>query len=450
MPRMPQTPELAPLRPGALPVIGHALEYRRDPLAFLLRTAAYGRAIRMKLGPIDAVLLREPEDLDQICVGESRKFQKDRMTRGLVAVLGEGLLTSHGDVWLRHRRLLAPAFHRDRVATYAADMVQATERYAAEIRHGETRDLHLDMMGLTLEIVARVLFASDVVRRARDVSGALEILVEHFGDGLPTLFPIMEKLPLPSRRRAHEALATLDDVLLGVVRERRRAKSGGGDLLSMLIEAQDDAGKGLSDRELRDELMTLFLAGHETTALALSFACVFLSRNPFAEEKVRAELAAVLGDRSATADDYPKLVYTRAVVLETMRLHPPVWAIGREAIEDVVIGGYLVPKGQQVWLSQWVNHRDVRYFPEPERFLPERWLDGLEKSLPRFAYYPFSGGPRICIGNTFATMEAVLLLATILRRFRLSLEDKRPLKLSPLITLRPSRPIRVTFERAAP
>jgi cytochrome P450 len=438
-----------PLAPGALPLVGHALAYTRDQLGFLMRLAARGPITKMRLGPIEAVLLREPEDIERVLIGEHKKFVKDRMTRGLGRVLGDGLLTSEGDVWLRHRRLLAPAFHRDRVAAYGAAMAEAAEAFAGKSRRGEVRDLHADMMKLTLGIVGRALFDSEVGTRASDVSGALEVLVERFGSGLITLFPWMENLPLPTNQRTHAALATLDDVLLGVVRERRARGGSGKDLLSMLIEAQDDAGKGLNDRELRDELMTLFLAGHETTALALSFALVLLSRSPEAEARLRAEIADVLGDRPMTGDDVARLPFTRAVVLETMRIYPPAWAIGREAVEDFSLRGYFIPKGEQIWLAQWVNHRDVRYFPEPERFLPERWLGGLERSLPRFAYYPFGGGPRVCIGNVFATMEAVLVLATLVRHLHVRFEDDRPLALAPMITLRPRHPILVRYERAA-
>lgn len=436
------------MAPGALPLVGHAIAYRNDPLSFLMNLAARGRLVGMRLGPIEAFLLREPDDIERVLITDARRYWKDRMTRGLGRVLGDGLLTSEGDIWLRHRRLLAPAFHRERIAAHANDMALAADHFAASLQAGEVRDVHADMMRLTLEIVGKALFDSDVGPRAADVARALEVLVGRFGDGLITLFPWIERLPLPDNRRLQEALATLDDVLLGVVRARRARGGGGSDLLSMLLAAEDDAGRGLSDREMRDELMTLFLAGHETTAIALSFAFVLLSRNPDTEARLRAELDAVLGDTLPTADSLARLPFTRAVVLETLRLYPPAWAIGREATEDLTLSGYHIPKGTQIWLSQWVNHRDPRYFPEPERFLPERWLGGLERALPRFAYYPFGGGPRICIGNQFSLLEATIVLATILRRVRVRLLESRPLALLPVITLRPKGPIIVAYEPA--
>ncbi|MDI3284473.1 cytochrome P450 [Polyangium sp. 15x6] len=439
---------LPPLAPGALPLAGHFIAYRADPLAFLMSLAARGPIVGMRLGPIDAFLVREPEDIERVLVSEHRRFWKDRMTRGLGRILGDGLLTSEGDIWLRHRRLLAPAFHRERIATYGNDMALAAERFALAREPGEVRDLHADMMRLTLEIVAKALFASDVGPRAADVARALDVVVDRFGDGLITLFPWMEHLPLPDNRRTREAIATLDDVLLGVVRARRARGGGGSDLLSMLLAAEDDAGRGLSDREMRDELMTLFLAGHETTALALSYAFVLLSKHPDVEARLRAEIDETLGDALPTTENLARLPFARATILETLRLYPPAWAIGREAIEETSLGGYRIPKGTQLWISQWVNHRDARYFPEPERFLPERWLNGLERALPRFAYYPFGGGPRICIGNQFSLLEATIVLATILRRVRVRLLERRPPALSPMITLRPTGPIVVAYEPA--
>ncbi|MDI1444687.1 cytochrome P450 [Polyangium sp. 6x1] len=439
---------LPPLAPGALPLAGHFVAYRADPLAFLMSLAARGRLVGMRLGPIEAFLVREPDDIERVLVTEHRRFWKDRMTRGLGRILGDGLLTSEGDIWLRHRRLLAPAFHRERIATYGSDMALAAEHFALAREPGEVRDLHADMMRLTLEIVGKALFDSDVGPRAADVARALDAVVDRFGTGLITLFPWIERLPLPDNHRTREAIATLDDVLLGVVRARRARGGGGSDLLSMLLAAEDDAGRGLSDREMRDELMTLFLAGHETTALALSYAFVLLSKNPDAEARLRAEINTVLGDALPTTEHLARLPFVRATILETLRLYPPAWAIGREAIEETSLAGYRIPKGTQLWISQWVNHRDARYFPEPERFLPERWLGGLERALPRFAYYPFGGGPRICIGNQFSLLEASLVLATILRRVRVRVLEQRPLAFVPMITLRPTGPIVVAYEPA--
>ncbi|UQA56678.1 cytochrome P450 [Polyangium aurulentum] len=432
---------LPPVAPGALPLLGHAVPFRRDPLAFILRAAAAGRVTEMRLATESAYLVRDPEDIERVLVGEHKKFIKDRFTHRLEKALGEGLVTSEGETWRRHRRLMAPAFHHDRIAQSAAIMVDAAERTAAAMRPGEVRDIHADMMRLTLDIVARAMFGTEVPGAAETVGRAVVAMMERFNDTTLLVFPWLERLPLPGNLRFHEAMRTLDAIVLRLVRERREKGGGGTDLLGMLLAAQDEAGAGLSDRELRDELMTIFLAGHETTALALSFAFVLLSQNPAVEERMVREIDEVLAGRTPEAADVARLRFTHAVVLEVMRLYPPVWGIGREALEDVTIGGYHIPRGSQLWLMQWVNHRDPRYFPEPDRFSPERWLDGLERRLPRFAYYPFGGGPRICIGNAFATMEAVLVLATIVRRRSIRVRDDRPLALAPTVTLRPRGPV---------
>jgi cytochrome P450 len=432
-----------------MPLLGHTLAYQRDTLGFLLRAAAAGRVTELRLATETVYLVREPEDIERVLVGEHKKFVKDLFTHRLARVLGEGLVTSEGETWRRHRRLMAPAFHHDRVAQSAAIMVDAAERAAAEMRPGEVRDIHADMMRLTLEIVARAMFDSELSDTAKEVRPAVEVMAERFGDSALLLLPWLEHLPLPRNRRFAEALGTLDRIVLGLVRARRARGGGGDDLLGMLLAAQDEAGVGLSDRELRDELMTIFLAGHETTALALSYAFVLLSRHPAVEARMVAEIGEVLADRTPEAADAQRLRFTHAVVLETMRLYPPVWGIGREALCEIAIGGHRIPRGGQLWLMQWVNHRDPRYFPEPDSFSPERWEGGLERRLPRFAYYPFGGGPRICIGNAFATMEAVLALATIARRRRVRVLDDGPLELAPTVTLRPRGPILARVEARA-
>ncbi len=436
-----------PVVPGALPLLGHGHLYMRDALGFLLHAAAWGPVVEMRLGPLTAVLLREPADIERVVVGDYKRLTKDRMTRELRRVLGDGLLTSEGDTWLRHRRLIAPVFQPASVASLGDVMVQVTDRYAQRIATETKGELHADMTQLTLEIVTKALFASDIGSESEKVGPAIQILMDHFGHGVFSLFPSLERLPLPSTRRAHQALALLDTILLGIVRRARERRGEGKDLLSMLLAARDDAGTGLGDRELRDHLMTFFLAGHETTALALTFTFVLLSRNPNTEARLRAEIADVLGDRLPTAADVSRLPYARAVILEAMRIYPPAWAIGREATEELNVAGFRIPKGGQLWMAQWVNHRDERFFPEPERFRPERWLENQERTLPKFAYYPFGGGHRICIGNHFAMVEAILALVTMVRRHRVRLVDNHsPIELFPSITLRPKHPIPVVYE----
>ncbi len=441
------TTSTIPYAPGALPFVGHGLKYTKDPLAFLEFVTSWGPVVKVRLGPLEAIVIRDPVDIERMVMGEHKHLTKDKMTLVLRRILGEGLLTSTGDTWVRHRKLLAPIFQPANVAKLGVTMVDVAERHARGIPAHARRELQADMTKLTADIVTRTLFAGDLGAESDKVGPALQVLVDQYGHGMTALFPALEKLPIPSNKRAHAALATLDEILQGLVDRARARGSSGTDLLSMLLTARDDAGTGLGDNELRDQLMTFFLAGHETTALTLTFALTLLAKNPDAERKLRDEINGALGDAPATAADVSRLPYTRAVVLETMRLYPPAWAIGRETLEELHLGEYVLPKGSQLWFLQWINHRDPKFFPEPLQFRPERWLDGLERTLPRFAYYPFGGGHRVCIGNHFAMMEAILAIATLLRRFRIRLVNPTaPLVPMAGITLRPKKPIHVIYE----
>lgn len=437
-----------PLVPGALPVLGHLTSYFSNPLAFMERAVSWGPAMKVRLGPLDAVVLREPADIERLVMGEHKRLTKDSTTMMLRRILGEGLLTSDGEIWLRHRKLIAPIFQPSSVAGLGSTMVDVTDRYARRLESTNPRELHADMTRLTADIVTSTLFASDIGDDVEKVGPALEIIVEHYGHGFTSLFPILQKLPFPSNKVAQTALDSLDAILMNLVQRSRARTQPGKDLLSMLLAARDDGGMGFGDKELRDHLMTFFLAGHETTALALTYTLTLLNKHPDAENRLREEIATVLGPALAGVADLPRLPYARAVILESMRLYPPAWAIGREALEDLTIAGVRIPKGGQLWMLQWINHRDHRYFPDPLQFKPERWLDGLERTLPRFAYYPFGGGHRICIGNHFAMIEALLALITLLQHVRVHLVDKHaPLEVSPGITLRPNHPIPVVYER---
>jgi cytochrome P450 len=425
----------SPPGPRGLPFVGSAADVVRDPLGFFARISRkYGDVVRFGLPRQTVYLINHPAGIEEVLVAERENLIKDTLTRGLSFIFGNGLLVSEGATWRKQRRLAQPGFHRDRVASYGQVMVSYAERALASWKDGETRDVHKDMMRLTLDIVAKTLFGVEIGEVARKIEGALEMLMERF-TGLGTMVPL--GLPTPSNIRAKRAVETLDEITYGIIRERR-ASGDKGDLISMLIEATSEEDGRMDDKQLRDEAVTLLLAGHETTALTLGYAFHLLGKHPEVAEKLAAEIQAVLGDRPATSADLPKLRYADAVVRESMRLYPPAWVIGREAIAPIEIGGYAVAKGTQLWLPQWVVHRDARWFPEPERFRPERWDDDFARSLPRHAYFPFGGGPRVCIGNAFATMEAVLILVTIARRFRFTPENRGPLALTPSVTLRPT------------
>jgi len=437
---------LSPPRMPGPPLIRNTLRLLRTPLEFTLACArACGDVADMNVRLMTIYLVSHPELIEQVLVTKAKIFHKDLGTKSLSLVLGQGLLTSEGDFWKRQRRLTQPGFHRDRVASYGAVMVEYTERMLDAWRGGQERNVHEDMMGLTREIVAKTLFDADVRAEGGPIDEAFQAIVQRFQDAPPGV-PVIGDLPTPGKRRFDRALRTLDQVIYGMVAERRAGGRDRGDLLSMLISAEDEGGGRMSERQIRDEALTLFLAGHETTAAALTWTFNLLTQNPEAEARLFRELDEVLGGRAPAVGDLPRLKFTEGVVYESMRLMPPAWAIGREPLEDCEIGGYHVPKGTQVWISQYVVHRDPRYFTDPEAFRPERWENDFAKKLPRYAYFPFGGGPRVCIGNAFALMETTLCLATIARRYRVRVVSKQPLPHVAAVTLRPKEAVRVVLE----
>jgi cytochrome P450 len=427
-----------------LPLIGHALSYFRDPLAFLLRTArTCGDVVLLSMAGIDIWMLSHPDQLEQVLVTDAKHFVKDRTTHELSRVAGNGLLTSEGDFWRRQRRLAQPAFHRERIAGYAASMVAAAERATSSWRPGDERDAHADMMRLTLEIVAKTLFGSDVTSDAQTIGDSIGVLSNRFTEMLPLLVPIINDLPTPGSLRVNRAIARLDEIIQRMIREHR-SSSERGDLLDMLLAARDDDGSRMSDQQVRDEVMTLLLAGHETTAIALTWTFHLLATHPEVDHKLASQVKQVLAGRAPELSDLPRLRYVEQVIMESMRLYPPAWAIGRETLHEMDVGGWKLPKGAQIWMSQYVVHRDARYFSDPDEFRPERWTEELQRQLPRHAYFPFGGGPRVCIGNTFAMMEATLLCAAIAQRYKLESAGPAP-RPQPSVTLRPKGglPVRV-------
>lgn len=431
----------APLPPVAprLPFLGNALAFLEDPLRFLRETRQHdGDVVGVALGPMKVTLVSHPDLVEDILVTRSRLFQKDRFLKTtLRPVLGDGLLSSEGDFWRRQRRLAQPAFHRDRVRAYADIMVAHTTRLAERWREGGTRDVHKDMMHLTLEIVAEALFGANVGDHAEAVSESLEAILAVVSDSITLFFPFLKELPLPRKRRYQDAIATLDKIIFGMIERRRADGATGDDLLSMLLHAQDEDGTRMSDQQLRDECMTLFLAGHETTALNLSWTWLLLSQHRDVADRLGRELDGVLGDRAPTFADVPRLEYTSRVIAESLRMYPPAWSMGREAREDLELGGYRIERGGQVWFCPWSIQRDARWFDTPDAFRPERWAGDFAKSLHRYAYFPFGGGSRICIGQAFANMEAALILATLAREFRVEVTSPGEVIADPSVTLRP-------------
>ena len=425
---------------------------RRDPLGFLTRMAReYGDVSRFRPGPVWIHLLNRPEWIRDLFVTHAASFHKGRGLERAKRLLGQGLLTSEDPTHLLQRRMIQPAFHAQRIAAYGSSMVEIAERHSAGWRAGETRDVAREMTRLTLAIVGRTLFDSDVEAEADEIGAAMTAALALFGRpaGLP-YFEILDRLPLPSNRRFRRAKARIDATIARLIAERRRDPdpSRRTDLLSLLVHASDPEGEsgGMTDAQVRDEAITIFLAGHETTANALAWTWHLLAQNPEAEAKLHAELDDALGGRLPTVADLPRLRQAEMVLAESMRLYPPAWIVGRRAIEPYRVGGFEVPRGSIVVACQWVTHRDARFFPEPERFDPQRWLPEAKEARPKFSYFPFGGGPRVCIGEGFAWMEGILVLATIARRWRLRPDSDQPVVPAPGITLRPKNGIRMILE----
>jgi len=411
----------------------------------------YGDFVRTRL-PLQLYFVADPQVIEEILVKKAESFHKDRTSRLMARVIGNGLLVNEGESWRRQRRLLQPAFHHQQLQSYASLMVDAIERAAAGWRAGEIRNVHEDMMGVTMRIVAGTMFGADVPATAGDLGGVISTLMEDFTRllGLAGRFRPPPWVPTPANRRFRRSARRVEAVILDIIEGRRKtiAATGaaGGDLLSLLIAARDEEGGEMTDAQVRDEALTLFLAGHETTALALTYALWLLGRHPDRQARLADELRAVLGDRPPGLADLERLRYTEMVLMETMRLYPPAWALGRRATQEIEVGGFRFPKGAEFIMSQWVVHRDPRRFDEPESFRPERWEGDLAQRLPRFAYFPFGGGPRVCIGNRFAMMEAKLVLAGALQRFRFAAAGADELPLLPSVTLRPRGPVMLRLE----
>ena len=433
-----------PPGPRGNPLTGNLLEFRRDPLGFLTMCARnYGPIVRLRFARITAYLINEPDYIKDVLVTNHHNFIKAKSLRAHKRVFGNGLLTSEGDSWMSQRRLAQPAFHRKRIAAYGDIMVSYTEQMLARWREGGIRDIHEDMKGLTLAIVGKTLFNADVTGEAKNLGAALKAVMEQHEArrGLSRFIP--EAIPTPANLRYQRAVMHLDEIIYSIIRDRRAIGEDPGDLLSMLLHARDEDGSQMTDKQLRDETMTLLIGGYDTPALALSWLLYLLSNHPQVENRLLDELETVLCRRAPNVDALPKLSYTEMVIKEGMRLYPPAWIIGREALQDCNIGGYHVPSGTQLIMSQWVTHRDPRYFSNPEEFIPDRWADDLVKRLPEYSYFPFGGGPRTCIGNSFAMMETVLVVATIAQKFRLRLAPGFSVIPWPSMTLRPKNGIKM-------
>ena len=428
-------------------------EFRGDRLGFLVRTARqYGGVARFGLRTRSVYLVTDPAAVKRVLQDNADNY--GRKTRSLAALretIGDGLLTTTGPAWWRNRRLAQPAFHKQRLGAFAGTMAEAAAGFVGRVSNpgapAAPFDLVPELARLTLKILGRCLFARDLTDDADAVGGAVQVVLHHTIEKLGRLVPMPGVVPTPKNLRFKKALRALDRVVMALIDERRKGGDGDGrgDLLTMLVSARDEeTGEGLGDQQLRDEVMTLLLAGHETTAMALAWTFYLLSLHPGPRRRLEEEVDAVLGRRPPGLDDLPRLTYTRMVLEESMRLYPPAWVITRSATGADELGGFSIPAGDMVLLSPYVTHHDPALWEDPEGFDPERFAPAAEGTRPRYAYYPFGGGPHLCIGAGFAMMEATIVLATVAQRLRLDLEPGRPVTIEPLVTLRPSLGIWVT------
>lgn len=435
-----------PPGPRGLPLIGEAPSFARDPLAFLTGVAEkYGDIANFRLGGIDVYFVRHPDLVREVLITQRASFTMTSLRAKINAVVGEGLFTSRGELHARQRRLMLPVFRKSRIEAYAGQMAELSRRARDQWQSGAIVDIADEMMKLTMLIAAQALFEQDIGSDTQAVSHNIDVVLEFFTRLSSPFLKLSLALPLPSSRRFKKAVRDLDTVIYRMIERRRDTAGSGKDLLSLLMQARDDqTNVQMTEKQLRDEVLTLLIAGHETTANVLAWIFYLLAKHPDAEQRLHDEARAVLGGRAAfTAADIERLARARRVMQEGLRLYPPGWFIGREAQTDVKLGGYTVPRGAVVMMSQYVTHRDARFFEEPERFKPERWEGDLEDRLPRGAYFPFSAGDRHCIGEGFAWQEALLILATLAERWKFELVPGQNIRPRPSVTLRPDGPIKM-------
>ena len=440
-------------------------QFALDPLGSLSALAERGEPLQRFRGiDLSILMLHDPELIGEVLMNREDHFIKDRFTADLQILLGLGLLTSEGELWKHQRRLIAPSLSAKHIAEYGACMVRRTEEFVQEFVQDFSRgrpnrdvDMHTALMQLTLDIVVETLFGAELDERDGRVGEMIEHIMEDYVLLVRTWRRMLPRwIPQPVLGRIRRISASIDEMIARIVATKRAGTLDGGDLLTRLLVAQAGETTGGTTthplapdqhRQLRDELVTLFTAGHETTALTLAFALYLIADRPEVQERLREEIARTAGGRPLAATDTMQggLPYTTAVIRESMRLYPPAWIIGRQTVRDCQVSGYALKRGEQILIAPYSLHRDPRYFPEPDEFRPERWENGLHESLPRYVYLPFGGGPRICVGNHFAMMEAVLVLGTIVRSARFARPANAPaLKFFPAITLRPAVPLALT------
>lgn len=435
-----------PPMPKGLPLVGHVLEFAKDPSGYLMQVSkSHGEVVNLKFGNRNMTVITRPDLIALVLRDYAKKFKKPyRGFPALKALIGNGLLSSDGDFWLRQRRLAQPAFHREKVRAYGETMRLYTLRALEKIPN--KLDVFEFWNVLTLEIVAKTLFNAEIDGQGSRVGHALEEALQANRAQMGQPIPLPLSIPLPGHKRLKAAIAELDKITLEMI-AKERANPSEYSLLAMMVAATDEDGSQMNDEQLRDEALTLLLAGHETTANTLSWAISLLLEHPNIMKAACEEARSMLGAEGCRLEDIAKLPLTKQIWQETLRLYPPAWSIGRTALEDVQLGEYFIPKGQNLMLSQYVTQRSAKYFDNPDSFKPERWVEGYEKSLPDYAYFPFSAGPRVCIGNVFAEMEGMILLSTVLSQIDFAKADDYAIEIYASLTMRPKHGVSVLAAR---
>lgn len=438
-------------RLAGVPILGILPKLWQDPLGIFLKAGTeHPHIVRLDLGPAPAYLVSHPDGVKYVLQDNNRNFVKgyDKAK----PVLGDGLVSSEGELWRRQRRLMQPAFHKKRLAELLPLMVETTGEMLAEWQKiaetGQPIDIAREIMLLTQTIIVKTMFSTDVGDQAEEIAGAFASTLEYLNMILLSPFSLVTSLPIPINRRFRRAMNLIDSAVYGIIQQRRETGVQRNDLVQMLMDARDEeTGEGMSEQQMHDELLTIFLAGHETTAALLSWTFYLLAQHPQAEERVREELAQVLSGRTPEFDDLSKLTYTGEVLHESLRLNPPAWMFARQSVEEDEVGGYRIPARATIFLSPYVTHRLPQFWEQPEQFIPERFDPETSRERPRYAFFPFGGGPRLCIGNNFALMEAPAILSMVLQSFRLKLTSDRPVKVRPVATLRPHQGLSMHLER---
>jgi len=427
-------------------LLGHLPEFRKDPLAFLIKCAQeQSEIVPLRMLHLPVYLFTNADHVEYVLGTHSRDFVKSRMYKLGGSIFGNGIGMSEGDFWLRQRRLIQPIFHRERISAYGQIMVDHTQQMLATWQEGQILDIPEAMLQLSMGITTRTLFNVDDA--SHTIGKAITVALKEIANRFSTLISLPENVPTPANLRYQRAARHLDEGIYRMIQQRRAQPEDTGDLLSLLLQARHEDGSRMTDQQLRDEMVNLIIAGFETMAVAFIWIWYVLAQYPEVEAKLLAELQAVLGERTPTVADLPKLPYTEMVLTEMLRAYPPAPMMGREATKDFELGGYHFPAGTEIWLSPWVLHHNPRYFEAPNEFRPERWEGNLLKQLPKFAYCPFSGGPRQCLGNTYAVMEAKLVLTTVIQKFQLKVVPGQVVEPDFTFTLRPKHGLKMVLAK---